>query len=78
MHLFTSSRSQLSQSIGNSAEGGVNETRKAETNGGGEVRKNEARTEADKDLSRSERKNLYKEWREDEKLARERDQKLSL
>jgi hypothetical protein len=35
------------------------------------------RTEADKDLSRSERKNLYKEWREDEKLARERDQTQS-
>jgi hypothetical protein len=35
------------------------------------------RTEADKDLSRSERKNLYKEWREDEKLARERDQGIS-
>jgi hypothetical protein len=36
------------------------------------------RTEADKDLSRSERKNLYKEWREDEKLARERDSKISM
>jgi hypothetical protein len=35
------------------------------------------RTEADKNLSRSERKNLYKECREDEKLARERDQNLT-
>jgi hypothetical protein len=35
------------------------------------------RTKADKNLSRSERKNLYKERREDEKLARKRDQGIS-
>jgi hypothetical protein len=36
------------------------------------------RTEGDKDLSQSERKNTYKDWHEEQNKARQKDQRFAL